>query len=116
MVQVDFGASLASRRFAVMAGLDPELDEMKHTFDGLPDFLVRRPHVNEVGFSTLSDDRPGALHIQTGIAREEMATFAHINECTVVYFPQLGYLLAIPRDSLADKPPSLPGLEFQVSG
>lgn len=36
-----------------------------------------------------------------------------IEECTVVYFPQLGYLLAIPRTDGVDPQP-IPGLEFQV--
>lgn len=58
-----------------------------------------------------------ALH-QTTIAREEMNTHTHINECTVVYFPQLGYLLAIPRDRpmTGNDRVDLPGLEFQVRG
>ncbi|KNC73083.1 hypothetical protein SARC_14358, partial [Sphaeroforma arctica JP610] len=33
----------------------------------------------------------------TRVAAAEMDTYQDIPECTVVYFPQLGYLLAIPR-------------------
>jgi hypothetical protein len=54
------------------------------------------------------------VFLQTGIAREEMATFPDIDECSVVYFPQLGYLLATPREDPSLPPPHIPGLEFQV--
>lgn len=108
--QVDFGTTLSSRRFTVKEGLDPQLDEMKHIFNGLPDFLVCASPIHVPPCVKSSP----LLAKQTGIARDEMATFAQIDECTVVYFPQLGYLLAIPRDNPDDPPLRVPGLQFQA--
>eukprot|EP01134_Creolimax_fragrantissima_P006131 CFRG6131T1 len=70
---VDFHSSAAIRRTIIQPNINKDLDSLKQKFEGLPDLLTR-------------------------VAAAEMETYQDIPECTVVYFPQLGYLLAIPRN------------------
>ncbi|KAL3869764.1 hypothetical protein ACJMK2_042401 [Sinanodonta woodiana] len=70
---VDFEGSSLQRRFVVKPNVDAELDEKKRTYAGLPDFM-------------------------TQVARKELEKLSeNITECIVLYLPQLGYLLAIPK-------------------
>ncbi|KAK3747589.1 hypothetical protein QZH41_015825 [Actinostola sp. cb2023] len=87
---VDFDESGEQNRFVVKPGVDPVLDEKKRTYNGLPDFMTK-------------------------VAREELNKLqASITECNVIYLPQLGYLLAIPRtaDMKEEKDFQMEGLEF----
>ncbi|XP_074643458.1 mutS protein homolog 5-like [Tubulanus polymorphus] len=88
---VDFEESAAQNRFIVKPNIDPELDERKRTYNGLPDFMTK-------------------------VARAELDCLDDINECNVIYLPQLGYLLAIPFDNITDvETSSIPGLSFIFS-
>ncbi|XP_035698854.1 mutS protein homolog 5-like [Branchiostoma floridae] len=88
---VDFEESTVHNRLVVKPHVDPELDEKKRTYNGLPDFMTR-------------------------VAREELNKLDDsITECNVIYLPQLGYLLAIPCTSQIIKEEEkyhMPGLEF----
>ncbi|XP_078316540.1 mutS protein homolog 5-like isoform X2 [Crassostrea virginica] len=70
---VDFEESKLVGRFVVKPNVDAELDNKKRTYNGLPDFMTK---LAAEELERLSDD---------------------IQECNVIYLPQLGYLLAIPR-------------------
>eukprot|EP01137_Pigoraptor_chileana_P030840 Opistho-2@17862 len=50
----------------------------------------------------------------TKVAREEMAC-SSLDECNVVYFPQIGYLVAVPRKATqqTEEDFHIPGFEFQ---
>lgn len=70
---VDFDEMSLQNRFVVKANVDADLDEKKRRYNGLPDFM-------------------------TLIAKEELDRLSEeITECNVIYLPQLGYLLAIPK-------------------
>lgn len=87
---IDFDESTEQNRFVVKPRVDPTLDEKKRTYNGLPDFMTK-------------------------VAREELNKLSSsITECNVVYLPQLGYLLAIPRSKKMkeEKDFALDGLEF----
>ncbi|KAI8509953.1 mutS protein [Branchiostoma belcheri] len=87
---VDFEESTVHNRLVVKPHVDPELDEKKRTYNGLPDFMTR-------------------------VAREELNKLDDsITECNVIYLPQLGYLLAIPCTSQIKEEDNfhMPGLEF----
>jgi DNA mismatch repair protein MSH5 len=87
---IDFEESASANRFVVKSGVDPDLDEKKRTYNGLPDFM-------------------------TEIARQELANLSEdIQECNVIYLPQLGYLLAIPKgDSMEEEDDfEIEGLQF----
>ncbi|XP_065905616.1 mutS protein homolog 5-like [Dysidea avara] len=69
---VDFDESRIQQRFVVQPNINPELDEKKRIYHGLPDLMTR-------------------------VAREELDQLGDdIDECNIMYLPQLGYLLAIP--------------------
>lgn len=87
---VDFDESSVQNRFVVKTGVDPELDQKKRTYNGLPDFMTK-------------------------VAREELNSLdENIKECNVIYLPQLGYLLAIPLcDTIMEENNyELPNLDF----
>ncbi|KAL5486410.1 hypothetical protein EMCRGX_G018880 [Ephydatia muelleri] len=87
---IDFGESSLHNRFVVKPNIDAELDEKKQLYNGLPDLM-------------------------TQVAEEELAKLPdYITQCTIIYVPQLGFLLSIPRapDMLEEKDFVLPGLEF----
>ena len=70
---VDFQESKLQRRLVVLEGVDEDLDEEKRCYEGLGSFL------EEVARSELEDlDMPGL-------------------RLSVVFFPQLGYLTAVPN-------------------
>ncbi|XP_072019479.1 mutS protein homolog 5-like [Amphiura filiformis] len=87
---VDFEDSFAQNRFAVKPNVDPSLDQKKRTYNSLPTLM-------------------------TEVAREELKRLpSDIEECSVIYLPQLGYLLTVPCvPGMTDhKDFSIPGLEF----
>ncbi|XP_070564390.1 mutS protein homolog 5-like isoform X2 [Ptychodera flava] len=87
---VDFEESTILNKFVVKPNVDKDLDEKKKTYNGLPDFMTK-------------------------VAREELKKLSdEIQECNVVYLPQLGYLLAIPRSSIMKEKEDfhIQGLEF----
>ncbi|XP_078354214.1 mutS protein homolog 5-like isoform X2 [Oculina patagonica] len=87
---IDFDESTEQNRFVVKPGVDPALDEKKRTYNGLPDFMTK-------------------------VAREELSKLSSsITECNVIYLPQLGYLLAIPRspEMKEEQDFAIDGLEF----
>eukprot|EP00117_Sycon_ciliatum_P044016 scpid29967/ scgid31801/ MutS protein homolog 5 len=62
---VDFRQSVDQNRFVVKPGVDPQLDEKKNTYNGLPDFM-------------------------TVVAEQELAQLdSSITECSVIYLPQV---------------------------
>ncbi|UYV80047.1 msh-5 [Cordylochernes scorpioides] len=92
---VDFEESSNHNRFIVKPGFDETLDDKKRTYNGLPDFM-------------------------TNVARKELNNLSHdIQQCSVLYLPQLGYLLAIPatEEMKITNIYDIPGLEYVfVSG
>nr|XP_006811330.1 PREDICTED: mutS protein homolog 5-like [Saccoglossus kowalevskii] len=89
---VDFDESAVLNRFVVKPNVDQDLDEKKRTYNGLPDFMTK-------------------------VAKEELKKLSSdIKECNVIYLPQLGYLLAIPRtpDMKEEQHFHIDGLEFMV--
>ncbi|XP_071811397.1 mutS protein homolog 5-like isoform X1 [Apostichopus japonicus] len=87
---VDFDESFATGRFVVRPNVDTDLDTRKRTYNGLPDLMTR---VAKQELSKLSED---------------------IQECNVIYLPQLGYLLAIPctQEMIHRQTFEIPDLEF----
>ncbi|XP_064626771.1 mutS protein homolog 5-like [Lineus longissimus] len=87
---VDFEESAMQNRFVVKPNVDPELDQKKRTYNGLPDFMTQ---VAKSELEKLSDD---------------------VEECNVIYLPQLGYLLVIPKPDhyQTDEDLKIPGLNF----
>ncbi|XP_014674149.1 PREDICTED: mutS protein homolog 5-like [Priapulus caudatus] len=87
---MDFDESVVQNRFVVKLGIDEELDNKKKTFNGLPDFMTK-------------------------VAGEELKRLdERVEECNVIYLPQIGYLLAIPKSDLIGEEQNyqLPGLTF----
>jgi len=74
--QVDFEESELQHRTVVKRGVDSELDDLKHNYDGLESILT------EVGKS-IEEKVPATLHAQ-------------IN---VIYFPQIGFLISLRADT-----------------
>ncbi|CAH1762843.1 6722_t:CDS:10 [Entrophospora sp. SA101] len=70
---IDFDGSVKENRIMIKPYIDEDLDEMKRVYDGLDDFL------SEV-----------ANEISTTIPNEITTSL------NVIYYPQLGYLIAIP--------------------
>ena len=93
---LDFDESQEQKRLIPRDGFDPELDKMRHTYNGLEGFL-------------------------TDLGEEELEklSFTSIGDLRCVYYPQIGFQLAIPRDEcehlIDPEMKSIPksGLEFQ---
>lgn len=70
---IDWDQSAAERRFIVKAQIDPQLDKWRELYAGLPSLLLN-------------------------IAQSLKASldFEHSGQMNVAYFPQLGYLIAVP--------------------
>ncbi|TID21742.1 mismatch repair protein 5 [Venturia nashicola] len=73
---VDFEESEIQHRTVVMRGVDTELDDLKHNYDGLDSILT------EVGKS-IEERVPATLHAQINI----------------IYFPQIGFLISLRADT-----------------
>lgn len=87
---IDFEEYARQSHFAVKPGVDSEIDKMKRLYNGLPDFM-------------------------TQVAHQELQELnADIQQCSVIYLPQLGYLLTIPMTEKMKqtKDYSLPNLRF----
>jgi DNA mismatch repair protein MSH5 len=78
-IEVDFEESNIQNRFVVKPGVDSDLDEKKHTYNGLPDLMTR---VASMELTKLDNE---------------------VEECQVIYVPQLGYLLRFKRTSWMKK-------------
>jgi hypothetical protein len=76
------------KRLSVANGIDEELDEERRTYEGLGDFL----------------EQVAKQEINCLPAREDL-------RISVVFFPQLGYLVVSPNDGS----PALPCLELHFS-
>ncbi|XP_067137660.1 mutS protein homolog 5-like isoform X3 [Centruroides vittatus] len=87
---IDFQESDNQNHFVVKPGVDERLDYKKRTYNGLPDFMTK-------------------------VAQKELEKLSsEIQECNVIYLPQLGYLLAIPltEKMKTEECYDIPGLEF----
>lgn len=87
---IDFHESTAQGRFVVKLGTDDKLDEMKRTYNGLPDFMTK-------------------------VASQELTKLPQdVQECEVVYLPQIGFLisLAATEAMLITSDFTMPGLKF----
>ena len=73
---VDFTSSAEMHRTVVHAGVDAELDRMKHTYDGIEDLLNKTSRA---------------------IAATVPATFSL--DLNVIFFPQIGFLISMPVDT-----------------
>ncbi|QDS74512.1 hypothetical protein FKW77_007276 [Venturia effusa] len=73
---VDFEESELQHRTVVMRGVDAELDDLKHNYDGLDSILT------EVG-KNIEERVPATLHAQINI----------------IYFPQIGFLISLRADT-----------------
>lgn len=72
---IDFDESRSKRKTVVQRGIDEELDEIRHTYDGIDDLLSQvAAHIAEQVSANLVD---------------------HIN---VVYFPQIGFLISVQKE------------------
>ncbi|CAL1293310.1 unnamed protein product [Larinioides sclopetarius] len=87
---IDFEEYAKQNHFVVKPGVDSELDKMKRTYNGLPDFMT------QVAYQELQD-----------LSQD-------VQQCSVIYLPQLGYLLAIPATERMKetKDYSIPNLRF----
>ncbi|XP_035222063.1 mutS protein homolog 5-like isoform X3 [Stegodyphus dumicola] len=87
---IDFQEYEKQNHFVVKPGVDSELDKMKRTYNGLPDFM-------------------------TQVAYQELQELSEdIQKCSVIYLPQLGYLLAVPVTEQMKKTKNytIPNLRF----
>ncbi|KAF9392186.1 MutS protein msh5 [Podila verticillata] len=89
---LDFDESVVEGRCVVKHNVDEHLDEMRRTYQGLDSFLS---------------------HIAKEISETIPTEFTHA--INVIYFPQLGYLVAVPMNSNWKTPEDfeLEGLSFQ---
>jgi DNA mismatch repair protein MSH5 len=95
---VDFPESKLQRRLVVLEGVDEDLDEEKRCYEGLGDFLeeVARQEVDDLG-------EPDSGEVDLSLS--------------VVFFPQIGYLVAISADhnqkqTFFDVPPHFSSEEY----
>eukprot|EP01080_Neovahlkampfia_damariscottae_P003540 gene3540-6275_t len=88
---IDFRESKSMNRISIFPGIDDELDKAKQTYDGLGEFLTV---IAEKERSLQNDD------------------FSH--DLSVVFFPQLGYLVAIQKSEFHENSSEyfVPGLTF----
>lgn len=78
---IDFNGSTDQQRLVVNNGIDPDLDNLKRTYDGMDDMLS---HVAKAA----ADEIPAAFGVSLN----------------VIYFPQLGYLIVVPLNSITGQP------------
>ncbi|KAK0535449.1 hypothetical protein OC835_002362 [Tilletia horrida] len=89
---IDFDESITESRICIRSGYDEELDRWKQLYAGLPDLL------NKFATDVRPDVNPS------------------YQEISVCYFPQLGYLLAIPKtEDMQEEVPMLEGWDFQFA-
>lgn len=87
---IDFEKSREEGRLIVKGGINEELDELKITYSELDNFLDL-------------------------VGKEELKRHTFINALRVMYFPQLGFQIAIPIQSNVslEEQTNLPGFHFQ---
>jgi DNA mismatch repair protein MSH5 len=87
--------SVAVRRVVIKPTLDAALDRLKRTYHGLGDFLVSGSRCARVCAPTLTW---AWWHGQSTVAREISHTIppTFAPSLAIVYWPQLGYLIAVP--------------------
>lgn len=78
---IDFPRSTEQHRIAVLQGVDPELDSIKRTYDGIEGLLTKVAN-------------------QLSIEVPEWAS-KYVENC--IFFPQLGFLTVIPLDPQTGK-------------
>ncbi len=71
------------------------------------------------GVSFLSEKyKYSKLHeVMSSLAKTELGTLPpHVQECSVVYIPEIGYLLAIPewKTNVSEDEALIPGLDLMV--
>ncbi|KAI5479415.1 hypothetical protein MNV49_003559 [Pseudohyphozyma bogoriensis] len=93
---IDWDESTLQKRVCVRSGVNPELDELRRQYDGLPSLLASRFPLSRIA---------------ADISQEVPATFA--DTLSLVYFPQLGYLIAVPYANDGNPPPEPEGWDFQ---
>ena len=71
---IDFEQSVEQRRTVVKPGIDDELDEMKHQYNGMEDLLAKAAR---------------------SVAQEIMGEIPQLN---AIYYPQIGFLVVVPLD------------------
>lgn len=81
------GGGGGARSVGVKYAVDSHLDEMRDLYSGLPDLL---------------------RNISQRLAGEYSTTFERSTQINVAYFPQLGYLIALPLDSETELPDEIP--------
>lgn len=83
---IDFEESKNQNRVVVRGNIDPQLDELRQKYFGLSDFL-------------------------TNVVQEVVLEFGpgSVKSLNVLYFPQLGYLVAIPNDPGSNTPSTICG-------
>ncbi|KAK4507319.1 hypothetical protein PRZ48_001054 [Zasmidium cellare] len=72
---IDFDESRLKRKTVVQHGIDPELDEIRRTYDGIDDLLS---------------------HAAQHTAQQVPAIL--VDQLNVVYFPQIGFLISVMKD------------------
>ena len=80
IIQIDFRGSAEAQRTVVKAGINPQLDNMKHQYDGMDSLL------SEVAKELLAQMPKGAQFDN------------------VIYFPQIGYLIVVSLDRQTGEP------------
>ncbi|XP_039261578.2 mutS protein homolog 5-like [Styela clava] len=88
---MDKEESVSQNRFIVQAGIDSELDEKKHLYNGLPSYLHH-------------------------VALAELETFKdYISGCQIMYMRRVGYLLVLKNHQKLNPDAEIPGLEFKLT-
>ena len=87
---IDFDCSRKEKRLIPKEGVDENLDELRSVYDGLDNFLVGSPTPRLHYFDS--------QYLQTEFGKEEFNKYDHelIPAIKCVYYPQIGFLLAIP--------------------
>lgn len=70
---IDFDQSVESNRTTIKRGVNAELDELKHGYDGLDDFLVQ----------------------VTARLKQRVPEWAHEHVRNCIFYPQLGFLTVV---------------------
>ncbi|PSN55908.1 hypothetical protein C0J52_00468 [Blattella germanica] len=87
---IDFKESEKQNSFVVSLGVDEELDRKKLEYGGIPKLM-------------------------TSVAHQELNNLpSFVNECSLVYIPEIGYLLAIFawKENMSVEEWDIPGIEF----
>ncbi|KAK3927533.1 MutS protein-like protein 5 [Frankliniella fusca] len=88
---IDFQTSEQMKRFVVLPGVDNDLDKMKHTYANLSEMMME---LSPLELQDLPD---------------------YIEECSVLFLPEIGFLVSIPmwKDYLTKEEMQIPGFKFK---